>query len=121
MLRALILSIVLSSGLAASKPHNFESEGFKLQANVIKDGLEIPWAMQFLDSNRMIFTQREGTIKILDLKTKKLTPVVNAPAVAASGQGGMLDILLHPKFKENQLLYISFSHRKGSKQTTSDN
>ncbi len=118
MLRALLITLLLSTLSALSKPHNFESEGFKLQAEVILEDLEIPWAIQFLDSNRMIFTEREGNIKIYDFKTKKLTPVTGVPPVAAGGQGGLLDLVLDPDFSKNSLLYISFSHKKASKQTT---
>ncbi len=118
MLRLSLLILLSNAMRVIAKPHYFESEGMKLEANLIKEGLGIPWALQFLNPTRMIFTEREGNIKILDLKTKKLTPVINAPEVATGGQGGMLDLVLHPNFKKNSLLYITYSQKKGSKQTT---
>lgn len=78
------------------------------QLDVVKSGLEIPWGMDFLPDGRLIFTEKMGAIKILDLKTKKEVKVSGVPKIKVAGQGGLLDIKVHPKFAQNNLIFISY-------------
>ncbi|MCC8358894.1 PQQ-dependent sugar dehydrogenase [Salinimicrobium sediminilitoris] len=74
----------------------------------VAEGLNHPWGMAFLPDGRLIFTERAGTIRIL--KDSIVSgPLEGTPEVFSQGQGGMLDIALHPNFEQNQMVYVSFS------------
>lgn len=66
-----------------------------------------PWALAFLPDGRVLVTEREGRLLLVDGASS--VPVAGPPKVAASGQGGLLDLALHPRFAENRLVYLSFS------------
>jgi len=78
----------------------------------IAAGLEHPWGLAFLPDGRMLVTERPGRLRIVG-KDGKLDPqpVSGLPQIAAAGQGGLLDVALHPRFSENSLLYFSFTAR----------
>lgn len=67
-----------------------------------------PWAMTFLPDGRLLVTEKKGALKLhaLDGKTGDVSGV---PKVAYGGQGGFGDVVLHPKFNENQLVYLSYA------------
>jgi len=83
-----------------------------LRVVTIVQGLEHPWALAFLPDGRMLITERPGRLRIID-RNRKLEPqpVPGLPRVAATGQGGLLDVALHPRFAENGLVYLSYSAR----------
>ena len=78
----------------------------------IVDGLEHPWGLAFLPDGRMLVTERPGRLRIVG-KDGKLDPqpVSGLPQIAATGQGGLLDVALHPRFSENNFVYFSFTAR----------
>lgn len=73
--------------------------------------INIPWGMVFLPDNSMLITDKFGDL--IHFKNKKKTIVKNAPKVVARGQGGLLDIELHPNYEENGWIYISYSSAEG--------
>ncbi len=75
----------------------------------VVDGLVSPWAMAFLPSGDMLVTERPGRLRIVRDGVLLRTPVVGVPAVVARGQGGLLDVVLHPSFATNRFVYLSFS------------
>lgn len=77
------------------------------------------WGMDFLPDGRMIFTAREGKMYILDLKSKVVVEVKGLPKVYASGQGGLLDVRLHPEFSKNSYVYFTYAEPQGEDATTS--
>ena len=72
-------------------------------------GSDVVWGFDFLDQNRIIFTEKSGSIRIVQLDTGKIMNVENVPPTQIHGQGGLMDIALHPDFKTNDLLYFSFT------------
>lgn len=70
---------------------------------------EEPWAMAFLPDGRLLVTEKKGRIKLFDPKTRISTAISGIPAVAYGGQGGLGDIVLHPQFGKNQLIYFSYA------------
>jgi len=88
--------------------HNSET----VKLDTIAKGLGNPWGMAFLLNGDFLYTDRNGS---LYHKSKGLqTMVQGAPVVLAEGQGGLLDIELHPAFRSNNLLYLSYSKFKDS-------
>lgn len=84
---------------------------------LVKDNLGIVWGIEFLD-NDIIVTERKGVLKRVSLKTKKVTVITGAPEVYAKGQGGLLDIKLHPNFKNNKRVYLTYSKSLAQTRTT---
>lgn len=81
----------------------------KVQLKTLADGLKEPWSMAFLPDGRMLITEKSGKLRIVE--NGKLLPqaVANVPQVVDRGQGGLLDIALHPQYAENGWLYLSYS------------
>lgn len=83
-------------------------------------GLENPWAIAFLPGGDMLVTERPGRLRIV--RNGRLLPdaVPGVPAVRTGGQGGLLDVVAHPQFATNRLVYLSFAkpNADGSQGTT---
>jgi glucose/arabinose dehydrogenase len=76
------------------------------------EGLERPWGLAFLPDGRMLVTERPGRMRVVG-KDGRLdpTPVAGLPRVDAHGQGGLLDVVLHPRHRDNGWIYWSYAQR----------
>ncbi len=79
-----------------------------LQAQVWAEGLNHPWSIAWLPDGRALVTERPGRLRIISTDGQLSPPVAGVPAVAAVGQGGLLDVALHPEFARNQLIYLTY-------------
>jgi glucose/arabinose dehydrogenase len=70
-----------------------------------------PWAMTFLPDGRLLVTEKEGKLKLLDLTSKRIGEISGVPEVDYGGQGGLGDVVLHPRFARNGLVYLSYAER----------
>ena len=87
---------------------NTEKVSFQVQTFI--DGFEIPWGMAFLPDNRMLVTDRIGDLWIVAIDGKDKVKVIGeVPNVRSKGQGGMLDVEVHPDFNNNSYIYLSYS------------
>jgi aldose sugar dehydrogenase len=75
----------------------------------VVEGLQNPWSVAFLPGGKMLITERPGRLRVLSTDGKLSAPVTGLPAVAARGQGGLLDVVLDPAFAKNNLIYWSFA------------
>ena len=75
----------------------------------IAQGLGIPWGMAFLNDKELIFTERKGKVKILNLDNLKIITVHGAAEVVAVGQGGMLDVATSPDYTSRGWIYFTYS------------
>ncbi len=75
----------------------------------VAKGLVHPWGMAFLPDGRMLVTERPGRLRIVSNSGEISKPVSGLPKIAAVGQGGLLDVALHPDFANNKLIYFSFA------------
>lgn len=91
--------------------YSIAGERFKLE-RAIPD-LEIPWSIAFLPDGRMLVTERPGPVQLVDADGKAATPIEGTPAVRAKGQGGMMEVALHPDYAENGWIYLGFSDPYG--------
>ncbi len=80
-----------------------------VQARSIAKGLEHPWGLAFLPDKRILVTERPGRLRILSPGGRLSEPLGGVPKVAASGQGGLLDVALSPSFDKDRLVYLSFA------------
>jgi Glucose/sorbosone dehydrogenases len=83
----------------------------KIRINVLTDKLNAPWSMAFLPDGRILVTEKNGQLRMIE--NGKLLPqaIAGAPKVVDSGQGGLLDVALHPQYAQNGWLYLSYSAR----------
>ena len=81
------------------------------EIEAIVEGLQIPWGMCFLPDESLLITERNG--KLIHFKNGEKIEVAGLPEILTKGQGGLLDIILHPKYDENGWIYFSFSSPKG--------
>ena len=79
----------------------------------VASGLEHPWGLQFLPDGRMLVTERPGRLRYVSPSGRLSDPIAGLPAVAARGQGGLLDVRLDPSFESNHLIYLSYSEPDG--------
>lgn len=72
--------------------------------------LERPWGMAWLPDGRLLITGKSGVLQIV--KNGKLEPntIAGVPPVMSDGQGGLMDVSIHPRFAENRLIYLTYSH-----------
>src|SRR5690606_9762900 len=68
-----------------------------------------PWAMTFLPDGRLLVTEKPGTLRMYDIARDISGEITGVPAVAYGGQGGLGDVVLHPGFDDNHLVYISYA------------
>jgi glucose/arabinose dehydrogenase len=97
-----------AQGPAAKSPTPGSKDNV-VRAETVASGLNHPWGFAFLPDGRIIVTERSGSVRIIDRAGQVSAPLTGAPAVAAGGQGGMLDVALDPAFAQNRTVYLSFS------------
>ncbi|MDX2265333.1 MAG: PQQ-dependent sugar dehydrogenase [Hyphomicrobiales bacterium] len=85
-----------------------KSELHSYTVTEVASGLKNPWGMAFLPGGDLLVTERNGGVRLI--RDGKLSaPLKGAPESVQRGQGGLLDIALHPKFADNRLVYIAYS------------
>lgn len=115
---------VVSFGYEAPlRAQEFKTKKANIVVETLADNLSHPWGIAFLPDGRMLVTERVGRLRLLDPdapKGKRLSkPIKGVPKVAARRQGGLLDVALDPDFKNNRLIYLSYSEpRQGNRSAT---
>jgi glucose/arabinose dehydrogenase len=95
-------SVARAQGIVKSSKH-------AMRLVALSYGLEQPWSMAFLPDGRMLVTERPGRLRLFANGKLDPRPLAGVPKVAATGQGGLLDVCLHPNFAQNRVLYLSYS------------
>lgn len=72
-------------------------------------GLDLPWSLAFLPDGSALVTELGGKLLRIDESGSLVGPVANVPAVYFAGQGGLFDVVLHPEFVRNRLVYLSYA------------
>ena len=70
-----------------------------------------PWAMTFLPDGRLLVTEKQGRLRLVDVGSGAIGEISGVPAVAYGGQGGFGDVVLHPQFAGNKLVYLSYAEQ----------
>jgi glucose/arabinose dehydrogenase len=99
-------------------PEEQEMSGTKYRVVPVVSGLANPWSLTFLPNGDMLVTERRGRLRVV--RNGKLDPqaIPGTPQVWAVGQGGLLEVLPHPQFAQNQLLYLTYSKPCGEQAAT---
>jgi glucose/arabinose dehydrogenase len=108
---AALLASVMTLVVHAAEPVISSAE-HDFRVVVLTRGLEHPWGLAFLPDGRLLVTERPGRLRLVAADgTLDPRPVEGLPPIAAQGQGGLLDVALHPHFAENGLVYLSYAAR----------
>lgn len=87
----------------------FTAQASELKPVTVARGLANPWAMAFLPDGRLLVTERAGRLRIVDAQGRVGEPLAGLPPIAATGQCGLLDVVLHPDFTRNGLIFFTFA------------
>ena len=86
-----------------------ESERHTFQLQTVAEGLDTPWSVAFLPDGRMLVTEKPGRLRVVENGALLPEPVGGVPPVWDRGQGGLLDVAVHPDYGTNGWIYLSFS------------
>src|SRR5262245_43463933 len=103
------LIALLLPAFAMAQEVRTEEHSFRVVKVV--QGLENPWSIAFLPDGRMLITERPGRLRSVTNGKLDPQPIAGLPQVAPHGQGGLHDVVLHPQFAKNALVYIAYSGR----------
>jgi glucose/arabinose dehydrogenase len=84
------------------------SEEHSFRVETVAEGLDTPWGIAFLPDGGMLVTEKKGALRMVE-KGRPGPPVAGVPAVSAEGQGGLMDVAVHPEFAQNGWVYLSFT------------
>ena len=90
----------------------------RLRVEQIAKRPDVVWALDFIDADTMLFTERGGRVGRLQTRTGDVTYLAGAPAVFAEGSSGLFDVLVDPRFAENGFVYFTFVKRTGEVSAT---
>lgn len=106
--------ITATAPVIAAPAQDMKSEQGTLEVTPIAKGLAHPWSLAFLpDRKGMLVTERPGNLRVVDYEGKLSAPIDGVPKVWAKGQGGLLDVVLSPDFKQDRTVYMSYAEGSG--------
>jgi glucose/arabinose dehydrogenase len=109
VLQALLLTALLLSPLTSALSRTFETQHYRLRVVTVAEGLIRPWSLAWLPDGRMLVTERPGRLRIVTPGGRVSAPIGGLPDIAATRQGGLLDVLVDPDFTSNRTIYFTFS------------
>lgn len=116
MRHALAALLLLLSGPALAAPQEFASfplpaARHAVKATTLVEGLDHPWGMAFLPDGRILVTERTGKLRVVKDGTLLPEPIQGLPEIVEMGQGGLLDVALHPDYAANRWVYLSWAEK----------
>ncbi len=97
----------LENNSPAGNREVIKSEKLSFTLDTVATGLEVPWGMAFLPNGDLLISERKG--ELLRLSKGTLTQITGLPDILAIGQGGLLDLQLHPDYAENNWVYFAYA------------
>ena len=110
--RFFLLIVLIICVFSCSQRETFplEGDGNSLELEVVTDSISVPFGIAFLPDGKLLLTDRsKGTLIIVDVDNGERTTIGGLPPVFVSGDGGMLDIIVHPDFDRNHIIFYSYS------------
>jgi len=89
----------------------------KMRVETLAANLEIVWSIAFAPDGRMFFTERPGRVRVVENGKLRAAPLFTVPDVELSGESGLMGMTLHPKFAENNFLYLAYAYQASGKQS----
>ena len=94
------------------------AEQHKIRVSVVARGLSHPWSIAFLPDGGMLVPERPGRLRVIRNGTLDPTPIAGVPPVRTDGNGGLMDVALHPQFAVNRLVYLTYTKPVGNGRGT---
>jgi aldose sugar dehydrogenase len=98
-----------------SFPQVYETADLKIRVERIADGLANPWSLAWLPNGDLLITERPGRLRVFRNRALDPNPIAGAPEVRVTLLGGLLEVLPHPNFARNNVLYLTYA--KGGEGT----
>ena len=119
MKNSIVLSLLFVTILNSSCAQDSENKVITpytpvFKAELFVDQLQIPWGFTFLPDKSILITEKEG--KLIHFSNGKKSNIGNIPEVYQRGQGGLLDIALHPNYEKNGWIYLTYSSPEGDEK-----
>lgn len=111
-------AVVTSAAAAQATLAVFKSSVHDYRVVPVVDGFVNPWGLAFLPGGDLLVTERPGRLRLVRGGKLLPTPVTGVPAVVAAGQGGLLDVVVHPNFAQNRYVYLTYSKQVNGGSTT---
>ena len=110
--QSVALALLPMAAQAQAEPKVIRSEAHSFRIVTVTSGLDHPWSLAWLPDGRMLVTEKPGRLRIVGADGK-LQPkaVAGLPEIAEHGQGGLHDVVLHPRFGENGWVYLAYAAR----------
>lgn len=109
-LLAIIIVLIIVVVAILVFPKNYNQTGFR--SDVVAQDLQVPWAIDFLPNNTMIFTQRNGEVKIIDRTGSETVGKID---VTAHGESGLQGLAVDPDFSNNNYIYVYYTASDGNR------
>ena len=106
---AVVAAAMVAMVPAAAADRILATQDYRVRVVAVATGLDLPWGMAFLDGDRILVTEKDGRLRVVEGGRLLPKPVAGLPEVRVHGQGGLLDITAHPQFARNGLVYWSFA------------
>lgn len=104
-----MLASLPQNGLADA-PREYSSEFHRFSVRVMAGPFEHPWSIAFLPDGRKLVTERPGRLRLISSDGRlDPQPIAGLPPIADVGQGGLLDVILHPDYARNGWIYLSYA------------
>lgn len=124
MYKTIFLACLLLGLQACSQDHPvdhgplIDSEVLSFYVDTLAVGLQNPWGMEFLPDGRILIAERPGNLRIWQDGKLLDEQIENLPQIWAHGQGGLMDVVMHPAYADNQMLYLVHGARDASGGST---
>ncbi|WP_458627230.1 PQQ-dependent sugar dehydrogenase [Winogradskyella sp. PC D3.3] len=108
-IKSIILGLIITTTIAYAQDKN--PKNLENSHKIIVSDLNIPWSFTFLPDESILITEKSG--ELIHFKNGKKTSISGLPEIYVRGQGGLLDIILHPNYNENGWIYFSYASPEG--------
>lgn len=110
------LFVVMLISSCAQDPENkaITAEFIPFNPELFIDELQIPWGFAFLPDNSVLITEKSG--ELIHFSNGEKSMISNIPEVYTRGQGGLLDVVLHPNYSENGWIYLTYTSEDGGEK-----
>ncbi len=86
-----------------------DSQAQQFELEIVARGLDHPWGLAFLPDTRMLVSERSGNLRVVTPTGEVSEPLNGLPSLREVGQGGLMDVVLHPQFEHNQWIYLTYA------------
>lgn len=117
-LKVKMVSLIMNAIFVLLANTGFSQTPELFEEKILINTMAAPWGFTFINSNEVLFTEKQGKVYHFTISTETINEISGVPTVAQIGQGGLLDIALHPNFSTNNFVYLTYAVEAIGGQTT---